>query len=499
MASRVLLFLGLSCLATAPHARADDPVAALETAVADAIERARPSVVAITRLPSEDGQTLAVQGRVAPEEPEGPGAFAAPELGGPRPDRPGFPHFGDVRTAPAIEAYALPGDYSGGVVIGDQGQILTTYHLLRGARQIRVRGHGVVFDAEIIAADPRTDLAVIMPKPGSVPAGKLKPLPIGKAEALRQGAFLIALGNPFNAARDGNASASLGILANTARRIEPPSGSSPNVKQFFKFQPTLLQLDSKLNLGMSGGAVINLRGELVGITTSEASPSGFDAAAGYAIPMDALGRRAVGALTQGKEVEYGFIGIGLRGEPNTVGSVIRGTPADQAKLADGDRILAVGGVELADDEGALPLALAAAPVGQPVALKVLHQGQVVERTLIMSKYPVARDMGEVIATSRPPAWRGLRVDFTSMLTDGLDTDETLNAMARGGVGVVEVEPRSPAEAAGLTRGLVITQVEGRPVRTPAEFAEAVAEHEGKSVVLVTTNGVEPGRVTVAPR
>ena len=73
----------------------------------------------------------------------------------------------------------------------------------------------------------------------------------------------------------------------------------------FRHQPTLLQLDAKLNLGMSGGAVVNLQGELVGITTTGGNPQGFDAQAGYAIPLDALGRRVVQDLLEGKEATYG--------------------------------------------------------------------------------------------------------------------------------------------------------------------------------------------------
>ena len=83
--------------------------------------------------------------------------------------------------------------------------------------------------------------------------------------------------------------------------------------------PTLLQLDAKLNLGMSGGAVINLKGELVGLTTTAASPAGFDAQAGYAIPMDKLGRRVVETLKEGKEVEYGLLGIISPDRTNRVG------------------------------------------------------------------------------------------------------------------------------------------------------------------------------------
>ena len=119
---------------------------------------------------------------------------------------------------------------------------------------------------------------------------------IGDAGKLRKGAFLIALGNSFNAALDGKPSASWGILSNIARKLDMDLDDNMNVRpklvRLLNY-PTLLQLDSKLNLGMSGGAVINLKGELVGLTTMASSPAGFDAMAGYAIPMDKLGRRAV--------------------------------------------------------------------------------------------------------------------------------------------------------------------------------------------------------------
>ena len=493
----VLAVFGLCGLSVAACVRADEPqdvVSALEARVADAIARAQPSVVAITRIPSDSGETTAIKGRnplplgPAPEE-------AGPMLnqnGGVRLVRPGFPN--DV----APEYFALPGDFGGGVVIGEQGEILTTYHLLKGASRNRVRAKGAAFDAEIVAADPRTDLAVIVPRPGSTMPVKLVPLPLGDASKLRQGAFLIAMGNPYNSARDGQASASLGILSNIARRLDPPQGEqiNMNIRQFFKYQSTLMQLDSRLNLGMSGGVVVNLKGELVGITTSEASPSGYDAAAGYAIPLDPLGRKAVAELMQGKEVEYGFIGIGLNQlQNNTVSEVKKNTPAWKANLATNDRILAVGNITLADDEGALQMALASVPVGESVKLRVLHEGKEVERSLVMSKYPV---MGGAISTNRPPAWRGLRIDFTSVLSGGLNTTDTLQAMTRGGVGVIEVEPQSPAARAGVAKGDVILAVNGQEVSTPAEFRAAVKRTDGAETKLTLASDSPNGKEVVVP-
>ncbi len=108
-----------------------DVVAALETAVANAIEKAQPSIVAVTRIPSENGQTLAIRGRNPVQLPEGNGVFVQPNgVVVPEVGRPGFPQ-PDERRAP--EYYALPGDFGSGVVVGERGEILTTYHLLSGA------------------------------------------------------------------------------------------------------------------------------------------------------------------------------------------------------------------------------------------------------------------------------------------------------------------------------------------------------------------------------
>lgn len=453
-----------------------DVISALETAVSDAIARAELSVVAISRYKSADGKTLTIRNpedrRVRRES-----VLLPPQLD---PDNPNAVSF----------------DYGSGVVIGDRGEILTAYHVVKGAARLEIRAPKVnSFHAEIIAADPRSDLCVIAPlggTPEEVVRGLVK-LPIGKSEVLRKGAFLLALGNPFNAARnDGRASASWGILANTGRSIsEPLSDGLTPPPQSFRHFPTLLQLDSKLNLGMSGGAVVSLKGELIGITTAAADAPGYDAQAGYAIPMDAIGRRAVASMIQGREVEYGFIGIKLSLAPNPanqVGGVTPGTPAEKAGLQVGDQILEVGRIPVESTKGGLNLALAMAEVGQPVVLKVLRGNDVREIKIMLSKFPVE---GEVIATNRPAPWRGLRVDFSTVLNGTTYSDRILEALVKGGVGVTEVAPGSAADNAGIKPGQIITEIDGTKIHTPDEFRKVVAERKG-AVKLKT----ELGEVTV---
>ncbi len=440
----------------APPATALDVVTALETALADAIAKAEPSVVAIAREKSNDGEgTTAVRGKG-----QAPQAFD-PRIAAVNPD--------------ALGGDPISFDYGSGVVVGEQGEILTAFHVVKGASRLVVRALGQApFEAELIAADPRSDLAVIAPRrlPG-IARPALKPLALGDATKLRKGSFLVALGNPFNAARDGRPSAGWGILSNVARRLEPQPEDVMQGRRPLSVYPTLLQLDAKLNLGMSGGAVVNLKGELVGLTTASANAAGFDAQAGYAVPMDALGRRLVETLRQGKEFEYGFLGIRLDTETGSsrVMAAQPGTPAGEGGVQTDDLILAVGGTPVSNADE-LVVAINTLPPGVPIKLKLQRGEEPLERTVELAKFPPEEG---VIVTNRPPAWRGIRVDYSSTLPNVGSSDGLLSALARGGVAVVEVAEGSPGEKAGLKRGQVITHVRGRKIRNPREFAQAVGE------------------------
>jgi serine protease Do len=442
---------------------------AVETVVSDAIAKAEPSVVAIHRQKNEASpETLAVRGRKE--------ILDVQDL-----------QLADLRSPGTPDPELLLSfDYGSGVVIGNEGQILTAFHVVRGARTLVVRAADrQSFWAEVIAADPRSDLAVIAPKVvAGKPGPRLKPIVIGDASTLRKGSFLMVLGNPFNAARDGKPSAGSGILSNFARRLNFRDEETGRVRDDLLLSfPTLLQLDAKLNLGMSGGAVINLKGELVGLTTMAASTMGFDSQAGYALPMDKMGRRAVELLEQGLEVEYGLLGI----EPDSpMTNVIRhtqpGKPAELAGLLVRDEIIAVDDRPVRDFDS-LILAINGQRPGDVVRLKVRRNGEVLDKELELAKYPVR---GEIIATNLPKPWRGLRVAY-----------ETNSSMFRGevdplkmlipGVTVTSVEDGSPAAVAGIKKGHLIRKVGSAATPTPRKFADAVAGLEG-AVTLDTDTG-----------
>jgi serine protease Do len=240
---------------------------------------------------------------------------------------------------------------------------------------------------------------------------------------------------------------------------------------------TLIQTDAKLNWGTSGGALINLKGEMVGLTTAVAAVAGFEQAAGYAVPVDETFRRAVETLKAGREVEYGFLGVKpmeltaerqLRGEHGAlIQEVVPGTPADRANLRAEDIVVAVDGETIHDVDG-LMLEVGKLAADTEVRLAVQRDGRLVQLIPRLAKYPVE---GRKIVTTPLPDWRGMEVDYVTAQRGALSFPR-LNS---GLVVVTKVETESPAFKAGVAEGMRVTHVGGTAVRTPKEFFAAVAD------------------------
>src|SRR5262249_8580139 len=217
-----------------------------------------------------------------------------------------------------------------GVIIDRSGLILTHYLAVHEGDQHTVTTiDRTTYAATIRAADPRSGLAVLAvdPKarplqragvqlraaaPDSFPAIKL-----GDAPTVRKGQFVIAIGNPFAIQSDGQPTASWGIVTNLARKapagtnLNDAPGPAGDYRTTLHHLGTLIQTDAKLGFSASGGALLHLRGELIGLTTNAATIAGHEQPAGYAIPINAATRRIIDTLKQGREVEYGMLGVGF--------------------------------------------------------------------------------------------------------------------------------------------------------------------------------------------
>jgi S1-C subfamily serine protease len=522
---RPCLVLSLAILAAAlPHAvRGDDrPVArevqAIDEALPEIIKEAEPSVACIL-VSRSDAYSKLFHDTPPADSPGKLGAFDPGKQEPPVPRqrlRPFAPVDDVRRTGDTNKKYdladpnAVPEAFGSGVVIdGQQLLILTNYHVVRDATKIYVRLPGEQGKvkgsyADIHAADPRSDLAVLRLLNENLKP--LKPIKLGDASSVRKGQLVFSLANPWAAGfRDGSPSASWGILSN----IHLPAGSSPLEEGQVHLRPLhayhlLLQTDVKLNLGCSGGALLNLRGEMIGLTTARAAVTGSETAGGFALPLDKTTKRIIDRLRAGEEVEYGFLGITPERNSGTDDGILiaprepplPGSPAQKAGLQAGEVIQSINGIRLhnADD---LYLTVATLLAGSEARLAVKGRSQLVTVTLAKSYLP-----GKIIAARRPGPVRGFRVDYTSVLAI---KQESLGRQRWGvrrevqpGVYVCEIQPGSKA-ASLLRENDVISQVKVHGtwvlVNTPAEFyreAAKVSPNDPLELALATSDWQRPG-------
>ena len=461
-----------------------DAAVALEGAFVDAIARAERSVVAITRYRLPAPGTVARDSGVLP--------FAR---GSSRSEDP------------------APHEFATGVVIDPQGYILTNYHVLGNPAQntYKVWINRKPYEAvdvrltnEIKAGDPWTDLAVL-----KIDAEGLEPITFGDTKSLRKGQIVIALGNPYGIAQDGQVSASWGIVSNLSRPFPASSNAlqaDPGQESLYQYGG-LIQTDAKLNMGTSGGALVNLKGEMIGLITALAASEGYERSMGFAIPVDDVLRRTVETLKSGRKAEFGFLGVSssdltdsmLRAGQHgaRVTHVASGTPAAVARLKENDVITEIDGRAI-HNRATLMHELGRQPVGGEIRLTVErgsqpgHRGRTIRTSATLSK--------RHIDTSRPayaqieaPRWRGMLVDYATALPQNLLQQAIQTDMPNGSLAAIEVERDSPAWRSGLRAGMVFTRVEGRRVTKPDEFFDTVSDRDRPVRIELVS-----GEVVVSP-
>ncbi|MGE0401733.1 MAG: trypsin-like peptidase domain-containing protein [Kofleriaceae bacterium] len=230
-----------------------------------------------------------------------------------------------------------------GVIVSSSGRILTNAHVVNGATDIVVTLHdGTDIPAKVIGIDKKADLAVIQLQGGNLP--RLKPLPFGDSGDLRLGEVVLAVGDPFGVGK----SVTMGIVSAKGR-------SGMGIEDYEDF----IQTDAAINPGNSGGALVNLKGELVGINTAIASPTGGYAGIGFAIPTN-MARPIMDELVKHGKVARGYLGVTIAGVTPDIAKeyslgasrgaavmeVQRNSPAARAGLEEGDVITKINGAEI---------------------------------------------------------------------------------------------------------------------------------------------------------
>jgi serine protease Do len=474
LAGAALGMMSLSSFVSAQEPSGLQTAMALENLLVDAIAKAEQSVVAVARI-------------------RGAG------------DVPGD----EVRPLEETQPDFVPDDFGSGVVIDAKGLILTNYHVLGKipGSTYYVWVQRKPYKAKVKAADPWLDLAVL-----SIEASDLVPLALGAGDELKKGQIVIALGNPYAIARDGQPSASYGIVANLFRPAPRPREAADrgDGRETLHHYGNLIQTDCKLELGSSGGALVNLKGEMVGLTTSLAALSGYERSGGFAIPVDEGFRRAVESLKAGRMPEYGFLGVapeilasherrqGRQGARVT--HVEPSTPAAKAGLQPGDVITHVARHAVADEID-LMRQLGALEPGEVVP--VIYQrgatdarpGRTLRAKVQLSKKRITsarQGFAEVVE----PSWRGLKVEYATASAAFHNHSRELDP--EGCVAVVEVARDSAAWKAGLRPGEFISHVGQTRVTIPREFREAVDSLPGSVTLRLTAARPDNAERTVEP-
>lgn len=367
-----------------------------------------------------------------------------------------------------------------GFIIDKDGYIITNNHVVNGADEIKVKlADGREYKAKVIGRDQKTDLALI--KISSL-FKDLPALSLGDSDKIRVGDWVLAIGNPFGLEE----TVTQGIISATGRVI----GSGP--------YDNFLQTDAPINPGNSGGPLINLSGEVIGINSAIIqSGQGI----GFAIPSN-MAKKIVPPLKEKGKVTRGWIGISVQSmtpeiaqalglkeaQGSLVGEVVPGGPADAAGIKRGDVIVSFDGKEI-KKIGDLPMLVADTPAGKTAEVKVIRNSKELTLMVKVAEMPT----GKIPVPGRPSS-EGLGLTVSNI------TPQIMNELRlrdKSGVAVVEVQPGSLAEDAGIQAGDLIKEVNRIPVKNSNDYDSAIKKSAAnKPLLLLIKRGAQTFYVTI---
>jgi serine protease Do len=471
---------GAAWRSVAPKVDAAQPsstarVETVATPIQHAVAGGRDSYADVVHVVSPAVVTVRVEGRakMSPTQFQGPGddffrRFFGDQFGqGEQPDRGG-------RRFRAPKQRAL----GSGVIVSSDGYILTNNHVVDGADEVHVElTDGRTMSAKVIGTDKPSDLALL-----KVNATDLHPLALANSDNVQVGDVVLAVGNPLNIGQ----TVTMGIISAKGRSTSAGNGSYED----------FLQTDAPINHGNSGGALVNTKGELVGINSQILSDGGEgNIGIGFAIPAN-MARHVMDDLRKDGRVHRSQLGVTV--QPVTsdmaqslglkqvggaiVSSVNPGSAADRAGIKQGDVIESFNGQEL-HDYNALRNHVADATPGSNATVKILRDGS--EKTLT-----VKLDEADIDKTARTrtgdregsddQASLGISVEpLTPQLATRVGVPKTTTGLV-----IEDVNPDGRAADANLQSGDVIEQVNRRPVQTVDELRAAVKSAAGKPVLLL---------------
>ncbi|MEQ8240701.1 MAG: trypsin-like peptidase domain-containing protein [Cyclobacteriaceae bacterium] len=355
-----------------------------------------------------------------------------------------------------------------GVVISNDGFIVTNNHVVENADRIKVTLGKRTFAAELIGTDPSTDLAVI-----KIDGDNLNPVELGNSDNVNVGEWVLAVGNPFNL----NSTVTGGIVSAKGRNINILKDKFP-IESF-------IQTDAAINPGNSGGALVNMKGELIGINTAILSRTGSYAGYGFAVPVNIV-RKVYGDLKKYGTVQKAFTGaefVDVNSElakklslKDLSGVIIANIQNDgaakKAGLMKGDVIKAVNGREI-DSKSYLEEYIGNLYPGDKLSISVQRDNKIIDKELVLTnREGTTSVIKKFIFTSDE-----LRASF-----------ETVSKVERdligidNGVKVIDYESIGFFAELGIPEGFIVTHLNNTAIQSPEELSEILLKIRGRVII-----------------
>lgn len=384
-----------------------------------------------------------------------------------------------------------------GVIVSADGTILTNAHVIDGADSITVlMNDNKTFEAKLVGLDKPSDLAVL-----KIEAQNMPFLTLGNSDSVRVGDIVLAIGNPLGIGQTVTA----GIISAKGRRTGLSDGSFED----------FLQTDAPINRGNSGGALVNLNAELIGINSQILSTSGGNIGIGFSIPSN-MAKSVMEQLLSNGKVRRGMLGVNIQ---NITGDTARaldlkdsagvlvsnvrpGSAAEKAGVKRGDIITAVNGDKI-DDGNVLRNKVAGTLPGTEIKLTILRDGTSQDLTATLDEFdtetssvaPMQNNENTAPERSAPGGKLGLMLQpitpqIAKQFGSGTETE---------GLVVLEVDPNGVAADAGISRGDFLLEVNRQPVTTPEAVESALQNAGAKPVLLLVSRKGSTIFMTVRPR